>query len=120
MSERISSGGVLLVGGDLNAVARVEAACAGTGRAFAHVAAGGLAAGLERYRPALTVVDLDDGQERVFEELSALLATGALNATDVIAFFSHVDEAAGRRASELGVRVLPRGRFWRELSGLLA
>lgn len=112
MERRESSRPVLLVGGDLNAVARVEAACAAAGRPFLRTTVERLAAVIETHDPVLAIVDLDDVPD-------ALQLLPSDKRDRAIAFFSHVDTQAGQRAAEGGLRVLPRGRFWRELPQLV-
>jgi hypothetical protein len=114
MSDREASSPVLLVGGDLNAVARVEAACAAANRTFRHVAPGRLASELVEGGPVLVLVDIDSSPEAL-----EVIADHGGEGTTSIAFFSHVDEAAGRRAAAAGIKALPRGRFWRELQELV-
>lgn len=118
MTGALSSRPVLLAGGDLNAAARVEAACRRAG--VEHVAVPSTAYGeaIRRHDPALVLVDLDEGRAEILATTRAALDSGSLRG-EAIAFFSHVDEDLGKRALELGIRALPRGRFWRELPELV-
>jgi hypothetical protein len=114
MKRQDPSGIVLLVGGDLNAVARVEAACAAAGRELRRTTVERLGYAL-RESPALVLVDLDGAPEA----LPILAATEAISPERVVAYFSHVDTEAGERAAGAGLKALPRGRFWRELPDLI-
>lgn len=116
MTGQDPSSPVLLVGGDLNAAARVQAAADAASRPLARTDAKGLADALGAERPALVLVDLDMGGAPALEALASASSEGVR----VVAFFSHVDEGAGRRAREAGLEALPRGRFWRELPGIVA
>ena len=62
----------------------------------------------------LAVVDLDEAGADAVVSLRRAGFSGR-----VIGFFSHVDEALGRTASEAGAEVYPRGRFWRELGSIV-
>ena len=116
MSEPASSAAVALVGGDLNAVARVEAACRAAGRELRRART--VADALEDPPPGLVVVDLDEGGPALVAALVEARRSGRLT-SPVIAFYSHVDAAAGDAAEGAGIRAVPRGRFWRELAELV-
>ena len=109
---------VLLVGGDLNARVRAEAACRAAGRELRHTTSDGLTRALAE-PPALVFVDLDEGGREVLEALTTERDSGTLDPTKVVIYFSHVDEDAGKAARAAGFRSLPRGRFWRELPSLV-
>jgi hypothetical protein len=110
---------VLLIGGDLNAVARVESACRSAGLGFRTGGLDGLAERLA-VAPALVIVDLDDAGPAAIPALQSALASGALERERTVVFHSHVDEEAGRAATAAGLKALPRGRFWRELPDLVS
>ena len=118
MTRETSSRPVLLVGGDLNAAARVEAAARSVGIGYVAVRSGGFVDSMRKHDPSLVIVDLDEGGEPLLQAIRAELDSGPAR-SEVIGFFSHVDEGLGRRAAELGIKALPRGRFWRELAGLM-
>jgi hypothetical protein len=101
---------VVLVTTDLLAVGRVEGAARAAGWDVEVVSPGRPYAGIGR-APDLVVVDL----EAVGKDKLGDLAFGART----IGFYSHVDEELGRVAAAAGIEALPRGRFWRELPGLL-
>ena len=109
---------ILFVGGDLNAFARIEAACAASGRDLKRVSLDRMAEAIAADPPAAVLVDLDE----VPSAPEHLQRTGLLDAGSppVIGFFSHVDVDAGRKATEAGIAAVPRGRFWRELPETIA
>ena len=107
-----------LVGGDLNAVARVEGAARAAGLELRRTPIDRLASIIPP--PALVVVDLDDVGVAAVAPLVTALADADLAPARVVAFYSHVDEAAGAAAREAGFRAMPRGRFWRELPHLVS
>ena len=104
---------ILLVGGDLNAQARVDAAARRSGGELRRVTPDNLGSEIAAGAPALVVIDLDDVGAEV------LHALGVNGDPPVVAYFSHVDVALGERAKEAGIEALPRGRFWRELPSLV-
>ena len=109
------AGTVLLVGGDLNAQARVDDAARRVDAELQRVAPGDLAAEIASKAPSLIVIDLDD----VGTEVLATLPRDR-GSSIVVAYFSHVDTDLGERARRAGFEALPRGRFWRELPSLVA
>lgn len=109
---------VLLVGGDLSAKARLEAATTVAKMELRLAAFGGMGAALSTARPAVLVLDLDDGRERVLGELSGARSEG-LAPEVVFGYYSHVDEGLAEAARRAGCEPIPRGRFWRSLPDLL-
>ena len=109
------AGIVLLVGGDLNAQARVGDAARRVHAELRRVAPGDLAAEIASKAPSLIVIDLDDVGAEVLTALPQ-----DRGGSNVVAYFSHVDTDLGERARQAGVEALPRGRFWRELPTLVA
>ncbi|MGH2747391.1 MAG: hypothetical protein ACRDKB_05655 [Actinomycetota bacterium] len=109
---------VLLVGGDLSAKARLEAAAAVAKVELRLTGFGRMREALTASRPAVLVLDLDDGRERVLEELSAARSEG-LAPEVVFGYYSHVDEGLAEAARRAGCEPIPRGRFWRSLPDLL-
>jgi hypothetical protein len=114
-APQASAGIVLLVGGDLKALARVGDAARRVQAEVQRVAPGDLAAEITSKAPPLIVIDLDD----VGSEVLAEIPKGSGSST-VVAYFSHVDTDLGERARRAGFEALPRGRFWRELHSLVA
>ena len=108
---------MVLIGGDLNAVARVEAACVVSGRVLRRADPDRLAE-TPTGPIALVLVDLDEAPSAPEQ----LREAGLLSPTSppVVGFFSHVDTEVGRRAAAAGIRAVPRGRFWRELQDTIA
>ena len=118
MSDVESSGIVLLVGGDLNAVARVEAACAASGRILRRAQPEDLGGAIASQRPLLVLIDLDE----VPPDVEVLKSAGLLSPTSppTLGFYSHVDAERGRAAAAAGLQAVPRGRFWRELRNTIS
>lgn len=114
------SGVVVLAARDLKARERVGSACAASGLELVLSSAERLREALDAHRPILAVLDLDEGGESVLATVTDAVASGSLPPASVIAYFSHVDVDLGRKATDLGLRALPRGRFWRELRDLIA
>lgn len=110
---------VLLVGGDLSAKARLEAAAAVAKMELRLATFGGMTAALSASKPAVLVLDLDEGREGVLAELMAAGAEG-LTPDLVFGYFSHVDEDLGEAARAAGCEPVPRGRFWRTLPDILS
>ncbi|MGI8707389.1 MAG: hypothetical protein ACR2LG_04210, partial [Actinomycetota bacterium] len=97
---------ILLVGGDLNAHARIDDAARRAGAELRRSTPDSLASEIAARAPSLVVVDLDDVGADVLDAI-----TGDVGLA-VVAYFSHVDVALGERAKEAGFDALPRGRFW--------
>lgn len=109
---------VLLVGGDLSAKARLEAATTVAKMELRLATFGGMRAALSTSKPEVLVLDLDDGRESVLEELVGARSEG-LAPTTVFGYLSHVDEGLADAARRAGCDPVPRGRFWRSLPDLL-
>lgn len=107
------------MGGDLTAVARLDAAAARHGITLRTAAAGAFEQALREGAPDLVVLDLDAGGEPLLEELVRARAAGLLRGR-VVGYFSHVDEGLGRNAAAAGCEALARGRFWRTLDEVFA
>lgn len=108
-----SSAEVLLIADDLNAVARVDGACKRLGLVLSRSPVARGADALADFRGRLALIDLDAAAPEILGSAAEIPAR-------VVGFFSHVDEGTGRRAAELGLTALPRGRFWRELPELIS
>ena len=101
----------MVIGRDIRTPARLESAA-------------GLAERIDRADPhalpddlagyAVVVLDLD---ETGIEPAAALRAAGFEGR--VVGFYSHVDEALGRRAAAAQIEAFRRGRFWREAAAIL-
>lgn len=110
------AGIVLLVGGDLNAHARVGDAAHRAGGTLQRVSSEDLATEIASKAPSMVVIDLDEVGAGV---LAAVPSDSGSESPMVVAYFSHVDVALGESARQAGVEALPRGRFWRELPSLV-
>ncbi len=97
---------VVLVGGDLAALARVERVAQAAGVELISCRD---PADAETQPDDLVLVDLD----RIVPAAAAPLPG------QVVGFYSHVAEDVAAAARAAGVTALPRGRFWRELPGLV-
>jgi hypothetical protein len=106
---------VVLVGGDLNARARVGGAVARAGGDLVTTTPSGLAHALEGRTAKVVIVDLDG----VGSAALPLISAARTGAARVLGYFSHVDHDLGEKAHSAGIEALPRGRFWRELSDLI-
>jgi hypothetical protein len=104
---------VLLVGGDLSARARLDAAAQRAGWDLRTCRPEDAAEVVGAEPVDLVVADLDSGRDVALEALRDV-------AVRVVGFYSHVDTALGEAATVAGVEAVPRGRFWRELDDLLA
>ncbi len=104
---------ILLVGGDLNAQARIADAARRAGGELRRATPDNLASEIAARAPSLVVVDLDDVGADVLDAIADDVGLA------VVAYFSHVDVALSERAKEAGYDALPRGRFWRELPSLV-
>ena len=107
----------MLVGGDLNARARLERAARAHGGEVIATTVAGLPDALSGAR--LVVVDLDAGGREVIDALAAARDAGDM-VVPVVGYFSHVDHALGTAARAAGIEALPRGRFWREVDEIVA
>ena len=96
---------------DLNARVRVEAAAAGRAEITTR-------SNLDEFPEGVSLVllDLDAAGDEVLLRAEELIR--AAPTTRWVGYFSHVDEALGRRAAEAGIEAFPRGRFWKALPGL--
>jgi hypothetical protein len=110
------AGIVLLVGGDLNAQARVLDAARRAGGTLQRVSSEDLAVEIASKAPSMVVIDLDEVGARA---LAAVPPDSGSESPMIVAYFSHVDAALGESARQAGVQALPRGRFWRELPSLV-
>jgi hypothetical protein len=106
---------VVLVGGDLNARARVGDAAARAGAELVATTPSGVAGALEGRTATVVVVDMDD----VGGDALPLITAAGTGAALVVGYFSHVDRDLGEKARAAGIEAWPRGRFWRELSDLM-
>lgn len=103
---------VLLVGGDLSARARLDAAAQRAGWDLRTCRPEDAGEVLRAESIDLVVADLDSGRNVALEALRDVPAR-------VVGFYSHVDTALGDAARAAGVEAVPRGRFWRDLEELL-
>lgn len=120
MTEQQASGNpiVVLVGGDLMARARLEAAARHAGAEVTTIGLEDLESSLEERATNLVVIDLDEGRDAALEVVAAARARGLITGR-VVGYFSHIDEALGEAARQAGCEAVPRGRFWRTVPDLL-
>jgi hypothetical protein len=104
----------VLLGGDLAARARVAEAAARAGLELVTTSPAGLSGALRGGRVRLVIVDLDDAADAL-----DVVAEQRPSSARVVGFYSHVDVELGQRARAAGIEAVPRGRFWRELSGMV-
>ncbi len=109
---------VLLVGGDLMARARLEAAAREMGVELVTSSQETLETKLRERRPAMVVLDLDIGGDGVLAALERARGQD-LVPERVVGYFSHVDATLGQAARAAGCEAMPRGRFWRSLTEIL-
>ena len=89
---------------------RVEAAAAGRADITTQPNLDGFPEGI-----SLVLLDLDSAGDDVLPRAEELIR--ATPKTRWVGYFSHIDEALGRRAAEVGIEAVPRGRFWKDLHG---
>lgn len=109
---------VVLVGGDLQARARVESAAAAAGMRLVTASEARLEDVLRSTSPAVVVLDLDRGGRALLETLAGARRAG-VRVERLLGFYSHVDSELGDAARRAGCEALPRGRFWRSAAELL-
>jgi len=109
---------VLLAVSDLFFVARIRTAAAHLGVETEAVEPARLAARCREGAPGLVLVDLHAAG--ALEGVRAMRLDPALAGVRVVGFYSHVDDATRRAASEAGVdEALPRSAFTVRLAELL-
>lgn len=104
---------VLLVSRDLNARARVEAALPESADLVTAPSLGDVPSDVK-----LVLLDLDAGGRESLDRVAVLQQERP--EVRWVGFYSHVDEELGAAAGDAGIEALPRGRFWRQLTDLLA
>ncbi len=109
---------ILLVGGDLQAQARLSAAAARLGARWETAAPSELLDRLAELTPQALVIDLDRGGRPALDHIEEARERGLLGPT-VLAFYSHVDTESADLARRVGIQAVPRGRFWSQLDRLL-
>ena len=116
-----------LLGRELNAVARLEAAVAALhgeqapgwdGYTLVALEEGDLRGWRAAEGPDVLVVDLDRVGRSGLDDLRGVVALDG-GPERVIGYFSHVDSDLGEAARGAGIEVYPRSRFWRELKPIL-
>jgi len=108
---------IAVVGGDLMARSRIEAAAAANSLEVERLSPNDLESLETRPDVALVVLDLDSGGLSLVDTWASLEGESGPR---VVGYFSHVDVALGDHARSKGVEALPRGRFWRTLEEMLA
>ena len=110
---------VVLVGGDLMARSRVEAAASAGASQLFRADPDTMVAVVTERDPDILILDLDGGREKALEGLETLRARG-VRPRRVVGYFSHIDNQLGQAAREAGCEAMARSRFWRSLPELLA
>jgi hypothetical protein len=108
---------IAVVGGDLMARSRIEAAATAHSLDVQRLSQDDLGSLAEPPAVELVVLDLDSGGRTLIDAWSSLAGDSGPRA---VGYFSHVDVALGDHARAKGVEALPRGRFWRSLDEILA
>ena len=110
---------IVAVSGDLMARARLEDAAARAGARLEMASVNTFTEKLRSFRPDLLVLDLDAGRDKVLQRLEEARSHGFLPPR-VVGFVSHVDVELAATARAAGCEPMPRGKFWRVLTDLLA
>ena len=108
---------IAVVGGDLMARSRIEAAATANSLDVQRLSQDDLGALEETLAVELVVLDLDSGGRALIDAWASVAGQSGPRA---IGYFSHVDADLGDHARSKGVEALPRGRFWRSLDEILA
>jgi hypothetical protein len=108
---------VVAVTTDLLARARLEDAAARAGWDLHVTRPESLADALGR-GPDVVVLDLDAGGAGLLDAIAAARAAG-LVPDALVGFVSHVDRELTTAATAAGVKVMPRGKFWRSLADVV-
>jgi hypothetical protein len=108
---------IAVVGGDLMALSRIEAAATANSLDLQRLSQDDLESLDEPPAVELVVLDLDSGGRALVDVWSSLAGDSGPRA---VGYFSHVDATLGDHARAKGVEALPRGRFWRSLDEILA
>lgn len=117
MSNNTQRRTIAVVGGDLMARSRIEAAAAANSLEVQRLSPDDLESLEAPPEVDLVVLDLDSGGRALIDAWTTLAGESGPRA---IGYFSHVDVALGDRARSGGVEAVPRGRFWRTLEEILA
>jgi len=108
---------IAVVGGDLMARSRIEAAATASSVDVQRLSQDELGALEEAPEVDLVVLDLDSGGRALIDTWTSLAGESGPRA---VGYFSHVDAGLGDHARSNGVEAIPRGRFWRTLEEILA
>ena len=107
---------IAIVGGDLMARSRIEAAAAANSLEVQRLNPGELESLEAPPDVDLVVLDLDSSGRALIDTWVSLAGESGPRA---VGYFSHVDVALGDHARSQGVEAVPRGRFWRTLEEIL-
>lgn len=108
---------IAVIGGDLMAWSRIEAAATASSVDVQRLSQDKLAALEQAPAVDLVVLDLDTGGRALIDIWISLAGESGPRA---VGYFSHVDAGLGDHARSKGVEAIPRGRFWRSLEEILA
>jgi hypothetical protein len=117
MTEKDGRRRIAVVGGDLMARSRIEAAATANSLDVQRLSQDDLGSLAEAPAVELVILDLDSGGR---ELIGAWASVAGQSGPRAIGYFSHVDAGLGDHARSKGVEALPRGRFWRSLDEILA
>jgi hypothetical protein len=117
MSNDRNRRAIAVVGGDLMARSRIEAAAAANSLGIQRLSPDDLESLEAPPDVDLVVLDLDSGGRALVDTWASLADESGPRA---VGYFSHVDVALGDHARSRGVDAVPRGRFWRTLEEILA
>lgn len=117
MSNNRNQRTIAVVGGDLMARSRIDAAAAANSLEVQRLSPGDLESLETPPDVALVVLDLDSSGRALIDTWVSLAGESGPRA---VGYFSHVDVALGEHARSRGVDAIPRGRFWRTLEEILA
>ena len=117
MSNNEQSRTIAVIGGDLMAQSRIEAAATASSVDVERLSQDELGALEEAPAVDLVVLDLDTGGRALIDTWASLAGESGPRA---VGYFSHVDATLGDHAQSKGVEAIPRGRFWRSLEEILA
>jgi hypothetical protein len=117
MSNNRTRRAIAVVGGDLMARSRIEAAAAANSLEIQRLSQDDLESLEAPPDVDLVVLDLDSGGRALVDTWASLADESGPRA---VGYFSHVDVALGDHARSRGVDAVPRGRFWRTLEEILA
>lgn len=110
---------LLIIDADLLALERIRSQAEKNGHEVHASTSAKLGTTLLEHSIEMIVIDLDRGGDDAIDALVKARSEGAVPAR-VVGFYSHVAPERAEQAEAAGCRALPRGRFYRTLTELLA